>query len=81
MKSLHSDPMPEHTEYPCRADCIQVARLCLDKYELRGGRKLLDAAIDALKQAKALETGKGDAVHMRIRTKNGERRIFFRSET
>ena len=54
MKALHSDPTPEHNEYPCKLDMVNDARKELRHYELKGLKKHLKAAIAILK--KVLET-------------------------
>ena len=54
MKSLHSDPTPEHNEYPCKLDMVNDARKELDRWEFKGYKKHLKAAIAILK--KVLET-------------------------
>ena len=78
MRALHSDITPDHHEYPCKLDCINVSRKCLTRYEFHGGKEYLEAAISALNEALSMEDGrKTRGVNMHFQRKNGRNRIYF----
>ena len=79
MKALHSDDItPDHTEYPCRRDCLLAAEKCLRRYELHGGKEYLVTAISALNEALSMEDGRiKRGVNMHFQRKNGRNRIYF----
>lgn len=81
MKALQEDPTPAHYEYKCKFDCLQVARRAMDRYELHGNVELLEAAISALNEARAMDDGRRrENVHMHLKRVGKRTKVYFGSD-